>query len=680
MKLQVFDGGLATRLYPQLIQQNQGVVYENIDNATGVLTPLKNKLQVSTLPQPYPYFFEAKDQWVYKSTDYDFIEVNDQLYMSDGVNRPIRQLPNGTERFVGIANPTFTPVLSVVDEGDAKLSAEIPNSFEVATLAGGNLPAIELLYRVYGVRREAGTIVAMSTAMELRVPYNPGSSVSAYTSPHPGNIKASSDYLKYGGAPETYFLDPASFAVTEPKAIFPAVGFVGAVLSVFRKVEFRQFQIPAGSDYGIMVFRHYKNKWHQVAVSYDAAPVITDATYEISNKPVLDTSFLDKVSAFYGTYQYLYTFYNSAEGLESGPSPLSNEVATTGASQLLVSSMEVPTDPQVDQLRVYRIGGNLAQFTLAYTIPRGMSGMFDHLTDDKLDGRLLNVAIHDPAPAGLRYLTESYSMVFGAVGKDLRYTPIGKPTVWPDEYVIPFEAEITGIGAAANGLLVMTKHKTHIITGTSPDTLAKQLLSGDQGCLGFRSIQQVKNGAVVWASADGLCMSVGGEVPVVTRDILGDLKLKPARSVVLDENYYLFQEDGTCLNWDYRHNPIFKNIDFGVSYAVAAKGDLYGVGAGKLWKLKSDESKLTMRYRSPRFVEGSLTKPKTYKKVYFRAEGDIILNILIDDVLVGSYTRSGKATHEVQVPADKQRGFYIQFEVEGTGTIHELEYEASAQR
>jgi hypothetical protein len=248
--------------------------------------------------------------------------------------------------------------------------------------------------------------------------------------------------------------------------------------------------------------------------------------------------------------------------------------------------------------------------------------------------------------------------------------------VWPDEYVIPFEAEITGIGAAANGLLVMTKYKTHIITGTSPTTLSKQLSSGDQGCISFRSVQSVSNGAVVWASLDGLCMSAGGETPVVTRNILGDLRLDPKHSVVVDENYYLFQNGDKTLNWDYRYNPIFKTIDFGIDYAAAAKGDLYGIGNGKLWKLRSSESNLTMKYKSPRFTEGSLTQPKTYKKVYFRSEGDIILNILINDLLVGTYTRSTKDTHEVQIPQDKQRGFYIQFEIEGTGTVHEIEYTA----
>lgn len=111
-----------------------------------------------------------------------------------------------------------------------------------------------------------------------------------------------------------------------------------------------------------------------------------------------------------------------------------------------------------------------------------------------------------------------------------------------------------------------------------------------------------------------------------------------------------------------------------------ANGELYGYKEGELYFLYKGTDNLTLKYKSPRFVEGAFSNNKTYKKVYVRSEGDIIINIIIDDEVVATFNLTGKETHQLQVPQNLQRGYSIQFEIEGTGVIDEIEYVASPRQ
>jgi hypothetical protein len=313
-------------------------------------------------------------------------------------------------------------------------------------------------------------------------------------------------------------------------------------------------------------------------------------------------------------------------------------------------------------------------------VPNSHTTFFDEYVDSEMDGRLLESENYYAAPEGLNYISESYAMLFGAVDYTLYFTPIGKPNAWPPEYSIQFNAPITGIGPVANGVLVMTETQTFIVTGTGPLSLSMQTLRGDQGCVSHFSIQEVQKGALVWASKDGLCSSSGSNVLSLTKNVLGDVKLDPVNSAVVDEVYYLQLSDGTTLVWDYRFAPIFKTLDLGLESVTAANSEIYGWSGGVLSELFKGTTNATLKYKSPRFVEGSLTEAKTYKKVYVSHDGDIIINIIINDNLVASKALSGKDSTVIQVPSDKQRGYYIQFEFEGTGAVNELEYRVSRRK
>jgi hypothetical protein len=635
MKLQQFDGGVASRLEPQLLNNNQGVVYENIDNAKGVLYPVKDKLATKIEVARYNKYFKAEKEWLSSNTLTDYLEFQRKMYLTDRINRP-QKYSNGEYNYLGIERPESAPTLSNGNKATPLEDITVLNKTD-----SGDLPASDFDYLLFNVSN--GTY---STPFKFTV----YSSTTTATRAN-GEVITFSELTRFGRNTITTEDTPTNRAI--------------------------QFKELSGdfADYALL-YRFYDGAWRLVYKFVNKTDVFLDSVFDISNKAELDEELISK---FNGTYQYVYTYYNSTDGTESAPSDLSQELAVTSGI-INVNIPSISDDPQVDKKRLYRIGGNITRFTLVVELDVVVTSFSDTLSDTAVDGRLLESDNYYEAPAGLKYLSESYAMLFGVIGSSLRFTPIGVPNAWPPEYELLFDDDITGLGPVANGLLVFTRTRTFIVTGTGPTSLAQQPLRGDQGCIAFESITEATAGTLIWASEDGLCTSSGNNVQSLTKGYVGEIKLTPVSSVVHDEIYYCHNSDGTILAWDYRFNTIPKWLNLATESLAVAEGELYGYYDGLLYLLYKDTSNLVFKYKSPRFVEGSFSNNKTYKKVYVRSEGDIILNIIIDDEVVASFDLTGKETHQLQVPQQLQRGYSIQFEVEGTGVVQEIEYIASPRQ
>ena len=652
MKLQQFDGGLATRLAPQLLNLNEGVIYENIDNSTGVLTPLKDKVATDIVVKPYHTYYSSGNEWISSDVKTDFLEFQKVMYLTDRVNPP-QKYSEGTYSNLGIEPPTSACILGSQKLSEPIIDITVTNSGPDSPdpITPGDLPRADLDYVLIN---QDGDIYSAPFRFTVSTPGRTTNTTFYFRVD--GEIVNINDLSQYeGNSISTSRARDRTIGVSN-------VGDLGGQIKTAAKL-----------------YRLYNGKWHFLHDFLDSDPVGTlyeDITYDISTQPVLD---LEKFSAFNGTYQYVYTYYNVNDGSESAPSPLSAELKQS-SGEILVSGLVDSPDPQVTHKRIYRIGNNITQFTLVAEIPADNQAFLDNLKDTELDGRLLESDNYYAAPAGLSFLSEAYAMLFGAVGTSLRFTPIANPNAWPPEYEIQFDAEITGLGAVSNGLLVFTRFKTFIVTGTGPFTLVQQSLRGDQGCIAFESIKEAYEGTLIWASEDGLCTSSGNNVVSITKNWLGEILLDPVDSVVHDEIYYCQNSDGKILAWDYRFKPIPKWLDLGTIALSVSNNELYGYLDGVLYILYKDTNNLTFKYKSPRLVEGSYSEAKTYKKVYIRSEGDIILDIIIDDRIVANFTLTDNATTQLQVPQSLQRGYSMQFNVEGTGTIHELEFRASPRQ
>jgi len=622
---------------------NEAVIYNNVDNEPGTLRPVKSKVASAITTERFAYFYESGNQWFSSAAKRDYLEFQNALYYTDRVSGLFYHR-NGLTSNASITKPTAAPVLASTTAPAAPTAA----TALVETSGSADIPAQEHSYMFVNVGAEyysEGLIIVVDLET--------------------GEARTPSD-----------FDFDTSTAIAEDAYANVTNGYNGlAIVYSFetgRKVTFSKVTGATYGPGGINVYRLYEGEWRLVGNLANASATLVDDTYDISANDALDSS---KVGPLKGVYQYVYTFYNATRGVESGPSPVSSESADT-FGRITVSSLGASPDPQVTHKRLYRVGGNLAEFTRVVELPVATTSYADSIKDSEVEGTILPTEIYDPAPAGLKYIAESYAMLFGAVGTNLRFTPVGAPDAWPEEYAILFDATITGIAPVANGVLVFTKYKTHLVTGTGPLSLSSQLLSSDQGCVSHDSVQ-VKAGAAIWASTDGLCTSAGDYVAVITKDKLGKLTLDPVDSILFDEVYYCLESSGSILAFDTRYGSIFKRLTLGVSALTKGLDTLYGWANGVQHKLFASDSFESMSWKSPRFIEGRATENKTYKKVYIYSKGLIIINVYINDVLVCTKQLDSEDGHVIQVPQVFQRGFFIQFEITGTGEVYELEYEAT---
>ena len=643
MKIQQFDGGLSTRTEPQFLNTNQGTVYENIDNASGILKPLKMPAPAGIFVKPYHTFFDHNQEWVDSDEPRDYVEYQRKLYWTDRTTAP-QKYDGTTQANLGIEPPAQITGIETKYRRD-------PDRLETTIAVTADTAAPKALDTFY--------VVMVSTSSDLIGDPETGLSPAML-------MKVAQDGSVSVESNGNYPTDVRAPTVVEDTS------------STYRTVTFADAgYASADARYQVWVFRYYQGKFYSIKNSNytPAVNTLVDDVEDISSYWTLD-EFVGSAgvwtpSALEGTLQYQYTYYNSTDGTESGPSLFSEEVTRDNFFR-----SEVPVvasvDTQVDKIRLYRVGGNVTTSSLVAEVPNTTDTVKDNIRDTDLTGQLLISSIALNPPIGLAFLTKAYAMLFGAEGSKLRFTPIGEPDSWPELYFLEFDLDITGIAAVSNGVLVFTKYETHLVTGTGPNALSKQRLSADQGCLAFESIQ-VMGGAALWISTDGICTSGGGPVQVVSKQTLGKFSVNATASAIFDESYYVLDSGGTVTQFDFAYGKIYKTQTPGVTSLAIANDVLYGVKEGELQEFYAG-AEATMKYKSPRFIEGSVTEQKWYKKFTIYHEGDIIIKVYIDNALVATRTLTGIDSTEIQVPSKEQRGHFVQFELEGTGTVHEIEY------
>lgn len=632
MKLIQFNGGLNVREDPHLLSLNEAVEYTNIDNSGGSLKPVRSMASEAATRKKFAYFFAAENKWVDSDLRRDYVEYEGTLFYTDATGA-YKQKGNSLNR-LGIVPPKVAPALSKTDAPSQLTQLTINNS-----TSSGNLPSGNLDYLLVNVDSNGN----YSKGLVIRVN---ASTTSATT-------VNSYDYAEESWKGLTKIDTSAGTSV--------------------RSVQFKDFK---GTLYQkAMLFRFYDDRFRKVADITSLGQVVTDSVLDISGNQELNNSLFGPIR---GTYTYVYTYYNKVDGTESAPSPVSTELVI-GAGKITVSGLINSTDPQVDFIRLYRVGGELTKFTLVAEVADGTSLYLDTLKDSELTGELLSTTNYDAPPSGLKYITQAYAMIFGAVGSKLYYTPIGKPNAWPGDYFIECVETITGIAIVANGVLVFTRTRTLIVSGTGPTSLSKSPMSMSQGCIDHYSIANI-DGAAYWASTDGICASNGNVPTVISKDKLGKLVLEPVQAVMLDQVYYLLQRNDYILAIDFRYNPIIKSFKLPIDMLQVGNDTLYGWRDGSSKELFVGSDFEQFKYISPKLSDGRVSEKKVYKKVYIYSKGVVELKLYIEDKLVGTYQFDSQDAHEIQPPQTLQRGCFIQFELTGTGEVLEIEYVAGGRK
>lgn len=373
--------------------------------------------------------------------------------------------------------------------------------------------------------------------------------------------------------------------------------------------------------------------------------------------------------------QYMYTYYDSSEGVESAPSPMSDELSLAASKQVDLSGFIPSSNGSVDKIRLYRIGADATDFTLIVELPSSTATYSDNIPTLSAVGTILDTYDNQAPLSGLKFLCQAYGIMFAALGSKVYYTKIGEPDAWPSLNFINASNDVTGIFPIQDGVLIFTRKSMILLTGNSPTTFAiTPTLATEHGCNSHKSCKIVKN-TPVWSSDDGLCAYQGGGVNVVTKDKLGKVSFNIVNVAVYDETYFACLSDGSLFAMDLRFGLCFKEYDFASDITDLGVFDnvLYCIVDGKVTTLFTGEL-IAMSYRSGDLTEGDSSVIKLYNNVYVKASGTLTLDVYVDGVLVVTHNITTSDIHDLTVPEDKQRGSSIQFNVSGVGVVKEIEY------
>jgi len=391
-----------------------------------------------------------------------------------------------------------------------------------------------------------------------------------------------------------------------------------------------------------------------------------------------------------GLYYYSYTYYNSSDGEESASADYTewNGLSTKPGSYARVE-LKTSTDVQVTHIRLYRMGGDLLNMTLVATLSNSAQTYIDELADIDIAGNhQLDTQNTRKAPYGLRFLTETGGMFFGAlnleaagaVAQDLNnldygyrlwFSAVGNLGAWSNFNYIVFNSAITGLAPVQNGLLVFTKFKTYIVTGASPATMSRFLLDDAQGCLSHKTISYIDNQAI-WLSSDGLCTTTGGAVKVLSRDKLGKLNLTGIKdAIVFDGVYYICYAD-EILVADLRSGLRFSTLAISADSFHSFDDVLYYSANGYLYEMQAG-SYAELTYRT-----GYITTEYSYFKLY-----DNMRLSYSGDFNVGIFTGDKGYTYDISSVSrtvTEIKGFNntiadgLEFQIKGKGTIYEISF------
>lgn len=437
------------------------------------------------------------------------------------------------------------------------------------------------------------------------------------------------------------------------------------------------------SDIGVdvasfKVYRRYKGTYYLVKES-DANGYVQDTKYNIDTNDAYSSFDWSSTAA---VRSYVYTYYSTSTGFESAPCNVSNEIKVE-ALYAKVTGFTVPTDPSVDAIKLYRIGGTLTDFFHVVDLAINSTEYNDSKTDIEVlkEEGLLNTYNNSKPPSTLRFITEYNNSLFACLDTQLWFSEPGTVDVWKSTNWIQFPEHITGLGATSNGLLVFSRNKTWIIVGEDANSYSKYLLSNDQGCVTHNTIQFTDN-VLLWYSLDGICSSNGGAVDVISFPALGKLIIEPVASCVSEKQYYLFHDEGAIVV-DFRESMRFYTLGLkvkGASY-ISEFDAMYVLIPSSIGIHKyNDGTDLTFEYKTGKLTEGELTNYKTYKVIYVYSKGDNNISVWLDGILAIDNLVLVDGLNEVRLPQYQTKGYGLEIQFKGTGAIYEVEYKVERRQ
>lgn len=401
------------------------------------------------------------------------------------------------------------------------------------------------------------------------------------------------------------------------------------------------------------------------------------------------------------TWVYTWLSDQNEEGPPSTPSGVTTRGFNTDGTIRPVSlsiPQNYPSERGINRYRVYRSSGGsyelVGQYNAVFsaTTPQHQS---DTKKDDALGEALLSED-WDPPPQGLLGLTAmTNGILVGFKGRDIYFSVPYQPHAWPTEWISTVNDDIVGMGSYGVNIVIGTKGKPYVVSGTDPSVAAVQQLEFDQPCVSKRSFAWIDRMGLVYASNDGLVLvgPSGGEF--VSRNYFDRQDWEAHdphefNSIYHDGHYVAFNEtQEKTVAFSPEKAPVYISDDTGNNRVKALQ---YDRDLDKIWVVNNtrrlfewhtdgvSSTKRSMLWRSRLHISPG----QTFNAAQVFAEGEITFRLFGSDSQEMDFGTSSadmrfektltdtEVNRPFRLPATLGIFNHWVYEVEGTNTVYEI--------
>jgi hypothetical protein len=222
---------------------------------------------------------------------------------------------------------------------------------------------------------------------------------------------------------------------------------------------------------------------------------------------------------------YTHTFVNE-QGEEGPPGEASLKVSILTPDKLdtFVTLTLQPPNVNLSNIthrRIYRTstGGGIADYLFVAEVPIAQGSFVDNVQGDELGASLETYDYVMPPSDMQGIVSMANGILAGFTGNTQCFSEAFLSYAWPTDYQMTTEHNIVANIAIGNSVVALTEGFPYIFSGNTPDSMAANKVESSQSCVSANSAILV-NGAIVYASPDGLVQLTGNSTTTLTEAIM----------------------------------------------------------------------------------------------------------------------------------------------------------------
>jgi hypothetical protein len=390
----------------------------------------------------------------------------------------------------------------------------------------------------------------------------------------------------------------------------------------------------------------------------------TAATVDLSGDPTEETDLPE-------TRVYTYTLVSKEAGfeIESAPAPASFSIdVRLGQSVLVANFAVVPSGYNVTHRRIYRAVSGVYLFVAEIAV--SASSYLDSVLAEDLGEELPSLTWLPPPETLKGIINLPGGVIAGFTGRDVYFCDPYRPYAWPVQYQQSLDYPVVGLGRTDTTLVALTTGTPYFIQGSSPDSMTVVKADIEQACASKRSIVST-NGAVIYASPDGLVMLAPGGSRILTEQLFTRaqwqfLKPESIHAYVQDLKYVAFYDTGTIQGgfiYDLTSGQfVIHDIYATAGYADLVNDKLFVAFADRTIKAWQAGAAKNYVWRSKKFTMSRVT---SYAAVQVEAEAyPVTLKVYADDSSTPLLTRVVTSREPFKLPVRMARDWEFQVETD----------------